>query len=60
MGRTLDRPVCCRVPIVDGLRGESGLGGVMGDEFGVRAGRLGKLRFQDVDNPLMVVLARPL
>ena len=56
-GRPLPRTQPRREPVADRLRGHSGFGEVMSQQFGLRLDGLRKPRLQDLRDPLMKLLS---
>src|SRR5437868_1206266 len=56
MGRTLDRTLCCRVPIVDRLLCKTFFSVVMCQKFRLSFNRLWELGFEHLPNALIVLL----
>jgi hypothetical protein len=60
MGGALDSALSCELPIGDCLLCQPCLGIMLRQEFGLYLSGLGELGFQDLGNPLVILLSRTL
>jgi hypothetical protein len=60
MGGALMSTLSCSMPVTDSLFRQTGFRVVMGEQFGLCLSGLRKLGFQDLSDPLVMLLSRTL